>query len=329
LNSELLILLRALSCYGATINTPTDPYSILNVARTASTDDIRTAYRKLAKKYHPDLNPKNKEAERKFKELNNANDIISDPEKRKKFDSGEIDGTGNPQYTQPPHDEGAKNGPYYYQTQHGGGRYSSKMEGFDTSFFEELLRSQGGQHSTPPPADEHYLLEVDLRAAILGADQEMVLPTGKTVKVHIPPGIDSGKKLRLKGLAGSEGGTGDVYIEIRVRPSKIFTRNVKNLELELPITFYEAILGGEIVVPTLDKPVSVKVPAGSNTGTKLKLRGKGVAAQQESDRGDIILTLKVIMPASIDPALEEAVRSWSKAHPYNPREQLEKNGGAQ
>lgn len=310
-----------------------DLYKVLGVKSSATNDEIRAAYRKLAKKYHPDLNPGNPEAEKRFKSINAANDILGDPKKREKFDRGEIDETGaeKPRYEnfQQTASGGRSGGPFYYETQRDGGRYSSAFEGFGSDFFEELLKGRGA--SPRLPTDEHYLLEVDFKSAALGSEQEMVLPTGKSVKVHIPPGFESGKKLRLKGLATSAAPgqePGDVYIEIRVRPSKIFSREGKNLLLELPVTLSEAILGGEVRVPTLEKAIMLKVPAGSNTGTKLKAKGKGIGAVKESERGDLLVTLKVVMPTVIDNELKEAIQKWSGTHSYNPREALDKEGGA-
>lgn len=309
-----------------------DPYRILGVPLSASAEEIRDAYRKLAKKYHPDLNPGNKEAEKKFREINNANELLSDPEKKAKFDRGEIDASGAPVYPQSGYDEASQRGPYYYETQQDGGRYASAFEGFGPELFEELFRRQGKQGAQQfQQPDEHYKLEVDFKTSILGAEQDMVLPTGRTIKVRIPAGVESGKRLRLKGMAGGPKGSahpGDVYIEIRVRPSGLFSRSGKNLNIEIPITIYEAVLGGDILIPTLEKPIMLKIPKGSNTGTKLKVKGKGVGAPKESDRGDLLVTLKVVMPPTIDNELEEAIRTWNRSHSYNPRAHLEKEGGA-
>ncbi len=296
----------------------TDPYTVLGLQPSASAEEIRNAYRKLARKYHPDLNPGNAKAEAKFKEVNNANELLGSPEKRAKFDRGEIDATGAPVH---PQHERPQGGPFYYETQHDGGRYASAFGGFSSELFEELLRRQ---------SDEHYVLEVDFREAILGGEKELSLPSGKSIKVRIPPGVESGKTLRLRGLgakANEAADPSDVYIEIKVSPSHIFTRNGQALEMEVPITLYEAVLGAEIKVPTLEKPVLMKVPPRSATGSKLRIKGKGVPAARGSTRGDLIVTLKLVMPPHVDSKLEEAIRNAGSSHPYNPREQLENDGG--
>ena len=310
----------------------TDPYTVLGIDRSASSDEIRAKFRKLARKYHPDLNPGNKESEAKFKELNTAYEILSDADKKAKYDNGEIDASGAPispmgsaQYS------ASRGSPYYYETQHDGGRYASAFEGFGADVFEEIFRRQGAYQGSPVAPDQHYLLEIDFRSAALGGEKEMELPSGKAVKVRIPPGVESGKTLRLKGFAGNKTddmAAGDVYIEITVQPSNLFTRSGKNIELEVPVTFYEAVLGGEIRVPTLEKPIMLKVPPGSNTGTKLKAKGKGIAGAMESDRGDMVVTLKVVMPSSSDAGFRDADQALATAHPYDPRALLEKDGGS-
>lgn len=299
-----------------------NPYTVLNVSSTASADEIRSAYRKLAKKYHPDLNPGNAQAELRFKEINQANDIIGDPERRAKFDRGEIDETGTEKhrgYTESSHPGG---GPFYYQTQHGGkGRYSSQFEGIDEDFFEKIFGGRAS-HMEEQSADEHYLLEVDFKSALLGDEKSMTLPTGKTVKVKIPPGVESGRKLRLKGLSEkqrSDGTKADVLIELRVLQSPIFKRIGKDLEIETPVTYYEAICGGEIEVPTLEGRIKVKVPAASNENTRLKIKGKGAGAAKESDRGDMYIRLRISMPSKVDADLIEEMKKIALKHPYSPR----------
>jgi DnaJ-class molecular chaperone len=300
-----------------------NPYSVLQVPVSASQDEIRDAYRKLAKKCHPDLNPGNKEVEKKFKDLNAAKEILTNPEKRAKFDNGEIDEWGTPKYQQPSQEEesASKRGPFYYETQNGGGRYSSAFEGVGADFFEEILGRRNAQNQVPQSQDEHYKMEVSFNDAALGAKREITLPSGKIIKINIPAGIDSGKKLRFKGAVNSQKElSGDIYIEIRVHPSKLFTRHDNNDEMELPISLNEAILGAEIEAPTLENPVKLKIPPGSNSGTKLRMRGKGIGGKT---RGDIIITLKVVLPTIVDPELQRLVKEWSSTHSYNPRDALD------
>ena len=312
-----------------------NPYSVLGLKPSASADDIRKAYRKIAKKHHPDLNPGNTDAEKKFKELNTANEILSDPEKRAAFDRGDIDESGNPLHQAPPHSSQSDQeytGPFYRDTQQGGsggaqgsGRYTSAFEGIDPSMFEELFgRRGGGGMGARQPRDEQYSMEVSFKDAAIGAEKEITIPSGKKLKVKIPAGIESGKKLRFKGAGGNkESGIVDIYIEIVVKPSKLFTRKENNIELELPVTLYEAILGGEVTAPSLEGSVKVKIPAGSRTGTKLRLRGKGVGG---ATRGDLIITLHVILPTTIDESLSAAIKEWSTTHQYNPRSSLPSDG---
>lgn len=309
-----------------------DPYSVLGIQKSATADEIRAAYRKLAKKHHPDLNPGNKEAEKRFKEISLANEILSDSEKRAKYDRGEIDESGQekPSFNQGAQFGGRRGGgrPYYYETQEGGGRYSSSFEDIDADFLRQMF-GEGFSRTARQPADEHYRLEVDFVDAASGASREIELPGGKKLRVQIPAGIDSGKRLRFKGQASAtvQGEAGDVYVEITVRPSKIFTRDGRNLNLELPISLSEAVLGAEVKVPTLETPVMLKVPAGSDSGAKLRLKGKGVGAPGSNDRGDIIVVLKVVLPPKPDPDLQKVIREWSGKNSYNPREQFEREAG--
>lgn len=298
-----------------------NPYSVLNVASSASADEIRAAYRKLAKKYHPDLNPGNKQAEHTFKEINAANDIIGDPEKRAKFDRGEIDETGTEK--QRPFEGQSRPGgrPFYYETQQGGGRYTSQFEGMDDDFFARIF---GGRADImeDQASDEHYALEIDFKSALLGDEKSMTLPTGKTVKVKIPPGVEEGRRLRLRGLAEQkkrDGEHGDVYIEIKIAPSPIFKRLGKDIELIAPVTYYEAICGAEIEVPTLEGRIKVKIPAGSNETTRLKIKGKGAGAANDSDRGDMYLRLQVTVPPKVDQALIDEMKQIANRYPYSPR----------
>jgi len=291
-----------------------DPYQILGVPKTAAQEDIKKSYRKLAKKYHPDLNPGNKEAEKKFKEVSHAFDQIGTDEARAKFDRGEEFEQQNQR----------RGGPSFYDTQHEGGRYSysfgDEMGGAD--FFENLFGGARHRDINFPGEDINYKMDVDFREAALGAEKVITLADGKNLRVKIPAGIDSGKKLRFKGKGHpgvGQGAAGDAYVEINVKPLEGFTRKGKDILSELPISFLDAITGGEIEVPTIDGNIMMKIPAGVSTGTKLRIKGRG--AGPADNRGHQIVVLKIVMPKNIDPALKEAALNLKDQFNYNPRMQ--------
>jgi DnaJ-class molecular chaperone len=294
-----------------------NPYEVLGVAATATAAEIQSAYRKLAKKLHPDLNPGDKGAEEKFKEVAAAYDLLSDAEKRKRFDAGEIDESGA---ERPQHH-------YYrdYATSDHGDRYAD-ASGFsdfmdqDDAFAELLRRSQQAR-ANRRGQDLHYHLAVDLVDSITGATKRLTLPDGGTIEVKIPAGLVDGQTLRLKGKGApgaGKGGPGDALIEVEVRPDRRFTRDGDDITLELPISLTEAVLGGQVRVPTPTGDVTMSVPKGSNTGTKLRLRGRGVP-RRSGGQGDQFVQLKVVLPKSPDPELESFVSGWTDKD-YDPRE---------
>jgi DnaJ-class molecular chaperone len=295
-----------------------DPYEVIGVPRSATADEIKQAYRNLAKKLHPDLNPGNKKAEQAFKELSAAYDLLSDPDKRARFDRGEIDASGA---------ERPREQPFYRTYAEGdqGARYR-RFEGEDNPFaddvFAELFGAAGRQGIRLRGADVSYSLEVDFPEAAKGATRRVTLADGKTLDVTIPPGTENGQILRLKsqGHPGIGGGpAGDAFIEIRVRPHPFFTRVGNDVHVELPVSLPEAILGGSVTVPTLDGRVVLKIPPGSNTGTQLRLKGKGILNQATRQRGDQLVKLRVVLPDKIDSELQEFIKRWSEAHPYDAR----------
>lgn len=311
-----------------------DPYQELGVARTASADEVRKAFRKLAKENHPDQNPGNKAAEERFKKVSAAFDIVGDPEKRKKFDRGEIDadgretaggfGGGGP-WGGGGHPGGfggqAGRGPFRTETfegadlgdilgeMFGGGRPGGRQGGMGGGFGGFSQRG----------ADTRARLEIDLVDAIRGGKRRIAFSDGRTIDVTIPKGAQDGQTLRLKGqgLPGRSG-PGDAFIEIAVAPHAIFRREDDNLVMDLPVTVYDALLGGKVEAPTPDGPVNISVPKNANTGTRLRLKGKGLS-DANGRRGDLFARLVVMLPEQPDPALEAAAEEIKAQRPYSPK----------
>jgi DnaJ-class molecular chaperone len=287
-----------------------DPYAILGIKREATQDEIRSAYRRLAKQLHPDLNPGDKTAEEKFKEVAGAYDILGDPEKRARFDRGEIDASGAERQRE-----------RYYRDFHTGdaqehaysssGGFADFMEGEDV-LADILGRGTGRARFRMRGADAHYRLPIEFLEAVNGATKRITMPDGATLDVVIPPGTRDQHVLRLrgKGAPGIGGGPpGDALVEIEVRPHPLFTRKDDDIHIELPISLPEAVLGAKLEVPTTSGPVRMTVPKGANTGRVLRLRGKGVA-RRDGGRGDEYVTLKIVLPEQLDPELEEFARRW-------------------
>lgn len=297
-----------------------DPYETLGVARTASADEIRAAYRKLAKKLHPDLNPGDKQAEERFKEVAAANGLLSDPEKRRRFDAGEIDASGAE--TAPPNaryyrDYAAEGGHPY----EGQGAYRDFAQGDD--LFAELLRRSAEQARRRPGADLHYELPVEFLDAVNGASKTITLPQGGTLNVRIPAGVEDGQILRLRGKGApspGEGPPGDALVLIVVKPHRYFSREGDDILLDLPITVKEAAVGAEVRTPTTTGSVMLKIPKRSNTGDVLRLRGKGVKTPARA--GDELVKLKVMMPTEPEPELDAFLADWKPSAAYDPRKEM-------
>jgi DnaJ-class molecular chaperone len=295
----------------------TNPYEVLGVAPTASAADIQTAYRKLAKKLHPDLNPGDNAAEDKFKEVAGAYDLLSDAEKRKRFDAGEIDAAGAERPQQFYRDFAASNDGHPYTNNSG---FADFMDSDDA--LAELLKRSERARANRRGQDLHYRLPIDFAESITGANKRLTLPDGGALEVTIPPGLVDGQVLRLRGKGApgaGKGGRGDALIEVEVLPDRRFTREGHDISLELPVSLSEAVLGGRIRVPTPTGDVTMTVPKGSNTGTILRLRGKG-APRRGGGHGDQFVKLKVVLPKAPDVELEAFVSNWEKGKTFNPRE---------
>ena len=297
-----------------------DPYQVLGVAKTASAEEIRKAYRQLAKKLHPDLNPGDKRAEERFKEVSVANDLLSDPEKRRRYDAGEIDASGA--------EKAPPQGRYYREYAGGAGHPYENASGYadfaeSDDIFAELLRRSREQARRAPGADLHYVLNVPFLEAVNGASKTITLPEGGTLEVTIPPGVEDGQILRLRGKGApspGEGPPGDALVQIVVQRHRFFTREGDDILLDLPITVKEAALGAEVRAPTTTGSVFLKVPKRSNTGDVLRLKGKGVKRRDAA--GDELVKLRVMMPTEPEPELEAFLASWSPLPNYDPRKEM-------
>jgi DnaJ-class molecular chaperone len=304
-----------------------DLYAVLGVKKDAGEDDIKKRYRKLAKELHPDLNPDKDVADR-FKQITAAYDLLSDPEKRGKYDRGEIDASGQERPQQHYYRE--------YADDPGATRFYTR-EGFGDEeglhdFFEGLFGGRGGPGAgrefrmRARGADVSYTLPIDFLDAAKGAKKRITVADGRTIDLTIPAGARDRQTLRLKGqgMPGFEGGpAGDAYVELHVQPHPLFERKDHNIHMEMPVSLAEAVLGGKVEVPTIDGPVTMTIPKGANSGTTLRLRGKGIVDPATGQRGDQYVKLKIVLPKEADPELEEFVKRWAAAHPYDPRREME------
>jgi DnaJ-class molecular chaperone len=315
-----------------------DPYEILGVQRSADEAAIRAAYRKLAKRHHPDLNPGKPEAAERFKEISAAYELLSDAEKRGKFDRGEIDAEGNEIHPERHFYRDFREGP-------GAERYHASSSGFTQddidAFFSQAFGGTGagsggftagyaggagaggrggGPRFTARGPDAHYMLTVGFLDAVNGTTRRITLPEGRTLDVRIPAGTEDGHVLRLKGqgMPGYNGGpAGDALVEIAVAPHPLFKRQGDDIVIELPVTLQEAVVGTSLEVPTIRGKVRLTIPPGSGSGTRLRLRGRGIR------EGHQYVQLHVVVPPADEPELAEFLRHWKPKHAFNPRAGLE------
>jgi DnaJ-class molecular chaperone len=307
----------------------TDPYAALGVERSASDEEIKAAFKKLARQFHPDLHPDDKAAEARFKQVSSAYDLLKDKEKRRRFDAGEIDASGQetPQHR-------------YYRDYAGRPDGShAQQDGFasEEDLEEFLARAFGGGYGgraggrarhaefRARGADASYVLPVGFLEAANGAERTVTLPDGKSLKVKIPEGAEDRQMLRLKGqgMPGFGGGpAGDAYVELHVEPHAFFRRKDDNIHLTVPVTLKEAVLGGTIAVPTVDGQVNLKVPKGSNTGTKMRLKEKGIRNRRSGKRGHQYVELQVVLPEGEEPGLADFLKEWQPRKAQNPRKDM-------
>ncbi|MGN6102185.1 MAG: DnaJ C-terminal domain-containing protein [Devosia sp.] len=294
-----------------------NPYEVLGVKRDASQKEIQRAYRQLAKKSHPDLHPGDAEAEQKFKELTAAYELIGDPEKRRRFDAGEIDASGQeaPKRRYYRDFAGADADANPYRSTAGFSDFGDP-EGIFAGIFGGGFRSRG--------PDIRYSLVIDFLDAINGATKQVALADGSGIEVTIPPGTRDGQILRLRGKGQpgvGDGPPGDALIEISVRPHPYFTRDGDDIRLDLPISLTEAVLGGKVRIPTPKGAVMVTIPKWSSSGKVLRVRGRGVP-RRNGTRGDVYVRLEIALPERPDAALEQFVAGWSAGKTQRPRRAL-------
>jgi DnaJ-class molecular chaperone len=309
-----------------------DPYRTLNVPRTADQAAIKQAYRKLAKMLHPDRNPGSARAEQRFKEVSQAYDLLSDPAKRAKYDRGEIDADGRPRQAfrgfefagDPQSAAESILGKMFggaFGRGFGGGAGDAFKPGRGEFRFDHLRREAAraaGARQAQRGADRRYRLEVDFIAAALGGKKRLVMGSGRALEVNVPPGAEQGSVLRLKGQGEAGTPPGDALVEIAIRPHPVFTRKGADVHVELAVSVPEALLGASIPVPTIDGPVRITVPAGSNSGRTLRLKGRGIGGP-ESGRGDQYVRLLVTLPEAPDAELEQ----WARRRNYDVRRDRE------
>ena len=306
-----------------------DPYVALGLDKTATSDDIKKAYRKLVRTNHPDLNPDDAGAEARFKSISTAYDILKDPETRARFDAGAIDGLGAERPQRQYYRDFRDAPENAYQNRDRG-------QADPADIFAEILRNRGAAGAggargfRAPGADARYTLEVAFLDATKGTQTRITLPDGQSLGVKIPQGTEDGQTLRLRGKGGTGfggGPDGDALITVLVQPHPAFRREGNDIFLTLPISFDEAILGGKVTVPTIDGPVEVNVPANASSGRTLRLRGRGIAPAGKDAKGDQMIELKIVVPPDADESLRAFLADWRTSQSFDPRANLMKGAG--
>jgi DnaJ-class molecular chaperone len=319
-----------------------DPYEVLGVQRGASAAAIKSAYRKLAKKHHPDSNKNDPKAAERFSEINSANEIIGDEDKRKQFDRGEIDAEGKPRFQGFPGGDprGRAGGPgggfesYTFRTGGGAGPGGAGGGGFEdilNSMFGGAARGARAGRGSPfefetggigLDLDLSVAMTVSLEESVKGVEKRVRLPTGKELNVKIPAGVAAGQQIRLKGQGETAHGhpPGDLLITVSVAPHAFFKVDGSDLRIDMPVTLYEAVLGGKVRVPTLGSAVELSIPKNTSSGRTFRLKGKGLP--KAGGAGDLYVTTRIVLPDGNDAELEALMHKWRDAHPYNPRSDL-------
>src|SRR5579863_1109553 len=317
-----------------------DPYEVLGVPRGASAAAIKSAYRKLAKKHHPDANKNDPKAAARFSELNSANEIICDEDKRKQFDRGEIDADGKPRFQGFPGGGFPGGDPRARRASPGGGfeTHSFRTGGVGGGGFEDILNSMFsgvGRGGARPGAgttfefdpggialdlDLNVAMTVSLEEAVNGVEKRVRLPTGKELNVKIPAGVSAGQQIRLKGQGETTPGhpPGDLLITVSIAAHAFFKVDGSDLRVDLPITLYEAVLGGKVRVPTLGNAVELSIPKNTSSGRTFRLKGKGLP-KAGGTAGDLFITTRIMLPDGNQSDLEAMMQKWRDGHPYNPR----------
>jgi DnaJ-class molecular chaperone len=298
-----------------------DLYAILGVKRTATNDEIRRAYRKLAKDLHPDQNKGDLKSEEQFKRVSAAFAVLGNPEKRKRYDAGEVDAMGN-ERTNPFYRDyaGAARG---FRGEADGGADFNPGSGDFSDIFGDLFGRRGPSGAfTMRGMDYRYNLEIGFLEAVNGMKKRVQFPDNETLDISVPAGVETGQTLRLKhkgGPGAGRGEAGDALIELKVASHPLFGRDGDNITLELPVTLSEAVLGAKVEVPTIAGRVTVAVPKGASSGQVLRLRGKGIKNSRSGVLGDQLITVKIVLPTAIDADLERFMQQWNEKHPYDPR----------